>query len=121
MANKSKLGAEGGSRVVSFRLAEADRAAYLAKVKESGLSQSEFFRTCVLQNRTQVVARPKATVETKQVLYIVNKAGNNLNQLAHRTNLDHLVGKVDHHTYADILYQLDRIARYLKFTLAHVD
>lgn len=120
MARKTKLG-EGGSRVVTVRLPVADHAAYMAKVQESGQTQSEFFRDCVLKNRTQVMARPARSLEAKQVLFVVNKAGNNLNQLAHRANSDHSVGKISEATYADILYQLERISRYLKATMRHVD
>jgi hypothetical protein len=103
------------------RLSVEDHAAYLAKVTESGQTKSAFFRDCVLKNRTQVVARPTRSIESKRVLFVVNKAGNNLNQLAHRANSDHAVGKISEATYADILYQLQRISQYLKATARHAD
>jgi hypothetical protein len=117
---RSKLGT-GGSRVVSFRLCDEDFEVYWTKVRASGMSSSEFFRDCALTNRTQVLARPKGSVEATRVLQVVSKAGNNITQLAHRAKSEHAVGKIDARTYADILYQLGRISQYLKFTLAHVD
>ena len=92
MTSKTKGEAEKLTRPVSFRLTAADHAAYLAKVEASGLKPSEFFRECVLQNRTQIVARPKASPERGRLLYLFNKASNNINQLAHRANADHLAG-----------------------------
>lgn len=106
---------------VSFRLTAADHAAYLAKVKASRLNKSEFFRDCVLTNRTQVLARPRASVDKQRLTYLFNKTSNNINQLAYRANADHLEGKADHATYQAILKQLDAITAYMKATLDHVD
>ena len=114
MTNKSKGGGEKLTRSVSFRLTAADHAAYLAKVEASGLKPSEFFRECVLQNRTQIVARPKASPERGRLLYLFNKASNNINQLAHRANADHLAGVISEDTYTRILADLHGLAHYMK-------
>ena len=114
MTNKSKGEAEKLTRPVSFRLTAADHAAYLAKVEASGLKPSEFFRECVLQNRTQIVARPKASPERGRLLYLFNKASNNINQLAHRANADHLAGVISEATYTRILADLHGLAHYMK-------
>ena len=92
MARPKKHG-DGPSKPVSFRLSEADFLAYQAKCAEAGLTPSDFFRECVLTNRTQIVARPKASGDTRRLLYLFNKAGNNMNQLAHRANADHLAAQ----------------------------
>ena len=102
------------TRTVSFRLTLPDHAAYLAKVEASGLKPSEFFRECVLQNRTQIVARPKASPERGRLLYLFNKASNNINQLAHRANADHLAGVISEDTYTRILADLHGLAHYMK-------
>jgi hypothetical protein len=120
MAKVKKHG-DGPSKPVSFRLSEVDFLAYQAKCAEAGLTSSEFFRECVLTNRTQIMARPKATADTKRLLYLVNKAGNNLNQLAYRANSDHLAGMLSESTYEGILYNLELIARYLKAGIRHAD
>ena len=120
MARPKKHG-EGGSRPVSFRLAEADFLAYQAKCAEAGLSPSDYFRECVLTNRTQIVAKPKASADTRRLLYLFNKASNNMNQLAYRANTDHLAGKLSESTYEGILYNLEQVSRYLKASLNHVD
>lgn len=125
MTSKTKTKAEGEgeklTKPVSFRLTAADHAAYLAKVRASGLKPSEFFRECVLQNRTQIVARPKPSPERSQLVYLMNKAGNNINQLAHRANADHLAGFVSEATYTRILAQLEMLARYMKSAVKDAD
>ena len=109
------------TRPVSFRLTDADHAAYLAKVEASGLKPSEFFRECVLQNRTQVVARVPTSSDKRRLLYLFNKASNNINQLAHRANADHLAGVISEDTYTRILADLHGLAHYMKAALKDAD
>ena len=109
------------TRPVSFRLTDADHAAYLAKVEASGLKPSEFFRECVLQNRTQVVARVPTSSDKRRLLYLFNKASNNINQLAHRANSDHLAGVISEDTYTSILADLHGLAHYMKAALKDAD
>ncbi|WP_233860056.1 plasmid mobilization protein [Paraburkholderia sp. HD33-4] len=111
----------GLGKPIAFRLSEADREAYLAKVAASGLTQSEFFRLAVLTNRTQVIARPASSADRKRLLYVFNKTSNNLNQIAHRANAEHLRGTLSEATYDQLLVQLQIVSRYLKSVLAKVD
>ena len=114
MTSKTKGEAEKLTRPVSFRLTAADHAAYLAKVEASGLKPSEFFRECVLQNRTQIVARQTVSKDWGRLAYLFNKASNNINQLAHRANADHLAGITTEETYTRILAELHTLAHYMK-------
>ena len=82
------------TRTVSFRLTLPDHAAYLAKASAAGLKPSEFFRDAVLTNRTQVVARVQPSSDKRRLIYLFNKASNNLNQLAHTANAAELAGTV---------------------------
>lgn len=63
----------GLTKVVSLRLADDDHAAYMAKVKASGMGRSAFFRECVLGNKTQVVARLKPSVDKDRLVYLVKR------------------------------------------------
>lgn len=113
---------EGGlSKPMSFRLSEADREAYLAKVAASGLTPSEFFRQAVLTNRTQVVARLKATPHRERLLFIFSKTSRDIEQLARQACADHECGTLSEETYMQMLDRLQYIGRYLKATLANVD
>jgi len=106
---------------VSFRLTAADHAAYLAKVEASGMKPSEFFRDAVLENKTQIIARPKASPERGRLLYLMNKASNNINQLAHRANVDHLAGVISEATYNRIISELHMMSHYMKAIIKDVD
>jgi hypothetical protein len=121
MPRKKSHDGAGLGKPIAFRLSEADREAYLAKVVASGLTQSEFFRQAVLTNRTQVIARPVSSADRKRLLYIFSKTSNNLNQIAHRANAEHVRGKLSEATYEQLLTQLQMIARYLNSTLGKLD
>lgn len=118
---RGKSDKETMGKPVSFRLPEADRQAWLEKVAASGRTPSEFFRECVLENRTQVIARAPASADRRRLLFIVNRTGNNLNQLAHRANSDHLAGRLDGQVYAALLAELEAIRHALQDALRHVD
>lgn len=107
-------------RAVSFRLTEADHKNYLAKVEASGMKPSEFFRECVLTNKTQVIERPKTSGDKKRLLYLFNKTSNNINQLAHRANSDYLNGVVSEKTYSKMLLELEHLSRYMKAVINDV-
>lgn len=109
------------TRTIAFRLTESDHAAYLEKYKASGMTQSEFFRDCVLTNKTQVVAKQKASPEKKVLLSLLNKCGNNINQLAYRANRDYANGVIEKKTYLDILFNLQNIALLLKTGVFNAD
>jgi len=121
MPRKKSNDGAGLGKPIAFRLSEADRATYLEKVTQSGLTQSEFFRRAVLTNRTQVIARTVASPDRRRLLYIFNKTSHNLNQIARLANTDHVNGKLSEATYEQLLDQLQMISRYLKATLAKVD
>lgn len=50
--------------------------------------------------------RIKSSEEKKQVLYLFNKTSNNINQLAHRANLEYKAGIISDETYQTILDEL---------------
>jgi hypothetical protein len=106
---------------IAFRLPLADRTAFLAKVHESGLTQAEFFRQCVLTNRTKVIARSAPSVDRKRTVFVVNKAGNNLNQIAHVLNAARLDQSASETTYLAALDTLESIELLLRAHLKNVD
>ncbi|TAM00374.1 MAG: plasmid mobilization relaxosome protein MobC [Paraburkholderia sp.] len=109
------------SKRVGFRLSEAEYAAYVSKVGASGLTPSEFFRQCVLTNRTQIVQRPRATPERQRIVYVINKTGNNINQLAHVANSARVSGRLSESTFVALVDELEMITQLLKAHLHRVD
>lgn len=113
MARPVKSDDEKLSHTVAFRLTDGDFLAYKRKFSASGLTQSEFFREHVLTNTTQVVAKPKASADTKRAVFLLQKASNNINQLAHRANADHLSGILSESSFLAILNQLDQLNSFM--------
>ncbi|NIF42027.1 MobC family plasmid mobilization relaxosome protein [Burkholderia sp. Tr-862] len=106
---------------VSTRLTEEQWQIFTDKVVRSGMSSSEFLRDCILTNRTQIVERPRVTVERQRIMYVINKTGNNLNQLAHVANTARVSGHLSESTFAALVDELEMITQLLKAHLHRVD
>ena len=113
MARPSKSDNEKLNRTVAFRLTDGDFLGYKKKFSASGLKQSEFFREHVLSNTTQVVARPVASADARRAVYLLQKASNNINQLAHRANSEHLAGVLSDTTFLSIVSQLEQLNQFM--------
>ncbi len=109
------------TRTVSFRLTLSDYAAYLAKARDAGVNPSQFFRDAVLTNKTQVIARVQPSSDKRLLIYLFNKASNNLNQLAHKANAAELACTVTPATYAKILAELQTLANVMKEAIRDAD
>lgn len=110
------------SKPYSFRLPDDEARELDAKIAASGLnSTSEFIRDYVLKNRVTVVAKPKASFEKQRMQFVFNKAGNNLNQIAHVLNTANLSHRLTDQLFSEAVQGLHDIATYLKAALDHVD
>ena len=69
------------TKAVSFRLDDDSYSVFMKKVQESGLSPSDFFRDCVITNRTLVLERFNNKEFIGEMLYSVNKAETELEAL----------------------------------------
>lgn len=113
MARPTKSEDEKLGPTIAFRLRTNDFHAYKKKVAASGMSQSEFFRLHVLGNTTQVLARPVASPDAKRAVFLLHKASNNLNQLAHRANVEHVAGKLSESSFLSIIGQLKQLNEFM--------
>jgi hypothetical protein len=113
-------GDDGGDRaeqlekVVSLRLTPTDHALWLSKVEASGQTKSEFFRSCVLGNRTQVIAKTPASVDKLRLLFFFKKASNNLSQLAWSAHQTRKRGLLDGHAFEQVIRHLSAITKLLQ-------
>ncbi|MDM0036736.1 plasmid mobilization relaxosome protein MobC [Variovorax sp. J22P271] len=97
------------TRVVSFRISALAHAQITFKAEEAGISTRAWLEQAILGNRTQIVARMTPHHELKPLLFQACKAGNNLNQLAHRVNTLRLEGKLTAQECAALLKELQAI------------
>ena len=113
MARPRKSADEMLTKTVAFRLTEADFDGYYRKFSASGLSQSEFFREHVLTNSTRVLARAISSGDSKRAVFLLQKASNNINQLAHRANSEHVAGVLSEGTFLGIVCQLELLNQFM--------
>jgi hypothetical protein len=109
------------SKRLNFRIDETTYDAFEAKVSAANLTRSEFFRDIILNNKTQVIARKITTDHTKQALFFLNKASNNINQLAKAANTAQQAGKITDKLYISVLESLNQQNQLLQAFLDHVN
>lgn len=144
MAAKEKLGP-----VIAFRLPETKHGEYQAAALAAGVSLSAVVRQCLAESSPQIIVGegerrrpislsemermaaaaavvkkikpPKPSEEKRRLIYLFNKASNNLNQLAHAANAAELTGMATPATYAGILAELQAIADAMREAVEHAD
>ena len=109
------------TRVMSFRLTEPDHEQYLARIESSGRSRSEFFRECVLGNKTEVIAKVPASANKLRLLFLYNKTSNNINQLAYRAHHAYHQGRIDESLFANVFNELSELKRLMRDGVDYVD
>ena len=105
--NKSK------TEIASFRLAPLAHATLYRRADEAGISTRAWLESAILENKTRIVAKQKPHPELRPLLYQVNKAGNNINQLAHHFNAMKMENKITGDEYHTALRKLEGIERAL--------
>lgn len=105
-------------RVVAFRLTEAQYADFEEQMKKSGTKPAQFWRELVLSKEPVFV---EATQDHERLLFIANKAGNNLNQIAHKLNSAYRRGIVSEQLYLKTLNSLVSVRNLLLVGVNHVD
>lgn len=108
------------TRPVSFRLTESVYSRLVEKCDSAGLTRSEWLRDCVLENRTEVIARNTMTTDAREVLRVFRNIANNNNQIAHRANADNLAGILSDSVYMLIIEAIQEQTRILKGALRAV-
>jgi hypothetical protein len=101
----------------SFRLSEAAHAKLFGQAAAAGISTRAWLEQAVIDNKTNITAKPKLHPDYRELLYQVNKAGNNVNQLAHHFNSLALKGSVRPSEVALALSALERISQTLQEVL----
>lgn len=102
---------------VSFRLSIPAHDKLFAQAAAAGISTRAWLELAVIENKTQIVAKPKLHPDLRELLFQVNKTGNNLNQLAHHLNTLALKGALPPTDITLALGNLERIAQTLQEAL----
>lgn len=113
MARPHKTECEKLKKTISFRVNRKDFDNFEGKRLAAGASKSAFYRDHVARNTTQVIAAPAPTTDAKRAVFLLQKASNNLNQLAHRANAANRVGQLTDATFQALLDQLQQLNQFM--------
>lgn len=92
MARPTKPENERLTERVAFRVTAATKQEYERKLEKSGLTNSDFFRQCVMTDRTEIIIPPQMTNDMRESLRLLKNIANNCNQIAHTLNIAMLSG-----------------------------
>ncbi len=105
------IGVSPANKSFAFRLENDAQTAVLEnKIFKSGLSTSEFLRKLCVEEEIEIVA---VSPHKSRAVFLLQKASNNLNQLAHRANSADRAGKLDQSTFSLIVSELQRLNDFL--------
>lgn len=105
------------TKPASFRLSEPAHLKLFESAAAAGISTRAWLEQAVLENKTQIVAKPKLHPDLRELLFQVNKTGNNVNQLAHHFNSLSLKGALPSTEITLALSALERISQTLQEAL----
>ena len=105
--------------VVSFRLTEEEFAPFQSLLEKSDKTKSEFFRDIFLskEKKINITFNELKPVDYYSILRVVNKSGNNLNQIARSFNSANKSGTISERIYLKGLNLLISINTHLKRAL----
>ena len=98
----------------AFRLPISVANWWNQKIEKSGLgNKSAFFRAAVQENKTEVIAKSVTSADQKRAIFLLQKASNNLNQLAHLANSQRLAGKLNEASFSLFNSQLQQLNQFM--------
>lgn len=109
------------TKPVSFRLGQEDYEEFADKAKRSGLSQADFFRKVVLENRTEIIAQPRRDQDYGLILFVLNRIDNELQKLTSCIAKGFALGDLTSSQYDALLEALGDLNARLEEILFHVD
>lgn len=114
---RAKMKKTNKSVHVTFRLTEDEYAPFAKAIAQLDISKSEFFRMLTLNRIENYQPDLRQQPDYKRCLFLMNKTSNNLNQIAHRLNLDHNKGIISSSLYERALNTLINIRDLLQGAL----
>ncbi|RSC52126.1 plasmid mobilization protein [Citrobacter amalonaticus] len=94
MARPTKTESEKLTERVAFRVTLATKNEYELRLAQSGLTKSDFFRECVMTDRTEIIVQAPVTGDMRESLRLLSNIANNCNQIAHALNIANQAGLI---------------------------
>ena len=99
---------------ISFRLTESEFGPYRKVLESTELTKTDFFRGVFLDKKYTFHVNERRPVEYDRLLFLFNKSGNNINQIAHKLNSAYRGGIVSEKVYLETLNNLISIEHLLR-------
>ena len=107
------------TRPFAARLPLEAHALIHARAEAAGVSARAWLTDAILADKTKIIARQKPHPDLSRLVFQVNKAGNNLNQIAKRINELALVGELSQEKARLELDKLIAIEALLREAVSH--
>lgn len=92
---------------VQAKLTPSEFRPFLEVMNATGIKKATLIRNVILsKSPNETVIQNKQSPDAKKLIFLVNNAANNINQIARKLNVDHKNGVVSEKTYQVILNQL---------------
>jgi hypothetical protein len=108
---------ENKSITVTFRLSGSEYEPYKKLLEATEIKRSALFRQIFIAKGDVLKLDTAVPKDQTRLLFIANKASNNINQLARHVNVAHKSGMVNEKLYVDTLNKLISLERYFKGAL----
>ncbi|RZT91184.1 mobilization protein MobC [Advenella incenata] len=105
--------------VVSFRISNETYERLTSNAAKAGISTKLWLEKAILENQTKIVERAKPNRDLSDLVVQVNRAGNNINQIAHNLNTAALTSKLTKAECEDALKRLDHLRALLNELISH--
>lgn len=102
------------TKFTSVRLVTEARDLLYQRAKKAGISTRLWFEKAILENKARIIAKNKPHPELRPLLFQANKAGNNINQLAHHFQAlrnEHVITTEEYLKALDALHQVQMLFR----------
>ena len=95
--------------VASFRLKKEAHDRLYENAAQAGLSTRDWLEQAILENKTKIVEKRRPSIDAQNLVFEVNRIGNNLNQIAHHFNSAAQKNKLTKEQYHEALEKIDHL------------
>ena len=99
---------------IGFRISQVEKELFEARVRESGLTKSEFFRDVIMTNKTVIESKAPESESVKMIAFFVRKASSDINEIARTLSTENAVSMFGTSTLIEALEELQTISKLLK-------
>ena len=106
--------------VASFRLRKEAHDRLYENAAKAGLSTRDWLEQAILENKTTIIERKKPNTDVLALVFQVNKAGNNINQIAHHLNTAAKQSTISKDQYDEAIDKIDHLRILLNEAVRYV-